>query len=134
MPQARAMDKAGPRAYLPAMLRLLTIIVSAFMLAVVSFTASAHETGMAVSREFGSAMQHMEHAEVQKTSCADDGTCATESGLCDLVCMGTGVFLPPVRMGEGVTAQRENYLRNRDIILVATPPAPDDRPPIAHLL
>ncbi len=128
------MDKAGPRAYLPAMLRLLTIIVSALMLALVSFTASAHETGMAVSREFGSAMQHMEHAASQKTTCADDGTCATEAGLCEFVCMGAGVFLPPVRMSSGPIALRAAYLCSPDIILVATPPGPDDRPPIARLL
>ena len=127
------MDKAGPRAYLPAMLRLLTIIVSALMLAVVSFPASAHETGMAVSREFGSAMQHMEHATASKTSCADKGTCSTEAGLCDLICMGTGVFLPPLRTGTGLIAQRTVYLRAADTILVAIAPAPDDRPPITHL-
>lgn len=127
------MDKAGARAYLPAMLRLLTLIVSALMLALVSFTASAHETGMAVSREFGSAMQHMEHAATAKTSCKDKGTCSTEAGLCDLVCMGAGVFLPPLRTGAGLIAQRAVYLRAADTVFVALSLAPDHRPPIARL-
>lgn len=134
MPQASVMDKAGPRAYRPAMFRLLAILVSAFTLAFVSFTASAHETGMAVSRDFGSAMQAMQHAAPEKASCVDEGTCSTEAGLCDLVCLGSVVFLPPRLMSAGVIVQRRTYLRTPGAVLVETLRVPEDRPPITHLL
>lgn len=128
------MDKTGSTIYRPAMLRLLVPIVTAFLLALVSFTASAHETGMAVSTSFASPMPSMDHASMQTTSCADTMTCGNvDPGLCDLVCTGVGVFLPPARLGAGVQAARETYLPGPETALVATPPGLDDRPPIAHL-
>jgi hypothetical protein len=128
------MDKTGAGHYRPVMLRLLLLIVSACLFAVVSFTASAHGTGMIVSAEFGSRMQHMDHASSSQISCFEDGTCSTQSGLCELVCMGVGVFLPPERIGAHLAALRETYRRHPGTTLVSTPPVLDDRPPIAHLL
>jgi hypothetical protein len=128
------MDKSGSRSYFCPMLRFLLLIVSACLFAVVSFTASAHETGMIVSTELAGRMQLMDHASMAKASCTDDGTCKTDPGLCDLVCMGIGVFLPAERISAGLALPRETYRRHPDMALVSTPPALDDRPPIAHHL
>lgn len=128
------MDKAGSDPYFCIMLRFLLLIVSACLFAVVSFTASAHETGMTVSTELASRMQPMDHTSMAKASCTDDGTCKTDPGLCDLVCMGIGVFLPAERIPAGLASPRETYRRHPDAALVSTPPALDDRPPIAHRL
>ncbi|ANH07014.1 hypothetical protein [Shinella sp. HZN7] len=128
------MDKAGPGTYFRVMLRYLVLIVSACLFAVVSFTASAHETGMIVSTELASHTQPMDHGAMAKASCADDRTCKMDPGLCDLVCMGVGVFLPAGRMSAGLAMPRETYRRHPDAALVSTPPALNDRPPIAHRL
>lgn len=128
------MDKAGSRPYFYAMLRFLLIIVSTCLFAVVSFTASAHETGMIVSTELASRMQPMDHASMAKASCTDDGTCETDPGLCELVCMGIGVFLPAERASAGLDLPRETYRRPPGAALLSTSPALHDRPPIAHSL
>jgi hypothetical protein len=134
LPAASPMDKAGPGTYFRVMLRYLVLIVSACLFAVVSFTASAHETGMIVSTELASHTQPMDHGAMTKASCADDRTCKMDPGLCDLVCMGVGVFLPAGRMSAGLAMPRETYRRHPDAALVSTPPALNDRPPIAHRL
>lgn len=134
LPAASPMDKAGPGTYFRVMLRYLVLIVSACLFAVVSFTASAHETGMIVSTELASHTQPMDHGAMAKASCADDRTCKMDPGLCDLVCMGVGVFLPAGRMSAGLAMPRETYRRHPDAALVSTPPALNDRPPIAHRL
>lgn len=128
------MDKAAASPYFSAMVRSLTIIAMVFVLAVVSFTAFAHGTGMAVSQEFGSGVQHGEHAAAQKANCHHDTSCEAETGLCDLVCMGVGPFLTSERPDNGIVALGETYRRPAETTLVATPPALDDRPPITHLL
>lgn len=128
------MDKAGPDPYFRSMLRFLMLVVSACLFAVVSFTAAAHETGMIVSTELAGRMQPMDHASMAKASCSDDGTCTMDPGLCDLVCMGVGVFLPAGRLSAGLAMPRETYRRHPDAVLVSTPPALNDRPPIAHRL
>ena len=128
------MDKAGRTIYRPVMLRLLGPIVMAFVLALVSFTASAHATGMAVSTPLAGLMQHMAHDAVKKPSCADGMNCTSDAGLCDLVCTGAGVFLPPARLAAGTVAKRQAYASRPEAALVATPPGLDDRPPIARLL
>lgn len=134
LPAASPMDKTGPGSYFRVMLRYLVLIVSACLFAVVSFTASAHETGMIVSTELASRMQPMDHGAMTKASCADDRTCKMDPGLCDLVCMGVGVFLPAGRMSAGLAMPRETYRRHPDAALVSTPPTLNDRPPIAHRL
>ena len=128
------MDKAGRIIYRPVMFRLLVPIVTAFVLALVSFTASAHATGMAVSTPLAGPMQHIVHDAVQKPSCTDGMNCMPDAGLCDLVCTGAGVFLPPARLASGMIAKRQAYASRPEAALVATPPGLDDRPPIARLL
>lgn len=128
------MDKAGLGLYFSAMLRAMTLILTAFLFAVVAFTASAHETGMAVSREFGSSMPHMEHAARMKAACADDAGCKTDTGLCYFVCMGAAVFVLPERISTQRLALREGYSLQPDKALVAVSPARVHRPPIAYVL
>lgn len=128
------MDKAGLGLYFSAMLRAMTLILTAFLFAVVAFTASAHETGMAVSREFGSSMPHMEHAAPMKAACADDAGCKTDTGLCYFVCMGAGVFLLPERISTQRLALREDYRLQPERAFVAVSPARVHRPPIAYVL
>lgn len=88
----------------------------------VSFTASAHETGMAVSKEYGVQMQHMAHASSSKASCSDNGTCSDKAGLCDLVCTGVGVFLPLDPTSTYAISLEEKYLSRPEADLVATAP------------
>lgn len=126
------MDKAVSIPYFHSMLRFLFLIVSACLFAVVSSMATAHETGMSVSTELASRMQPMDHASMAKMSCTDDGICKTDPGLCDLICTGIGVFLPAERVSAVLVMSRETYRRHPDAAFVSTPPALDDRPPIAH--
>lgn len=100
----------------------------------VSFTASAHETGMAVSKEYGVQMQHMAHASSSKASCSDNGTCSDKAGLCDLVCTGVGVFLPLDPTSTYAISLEEKYLSRPEADLVATAPRRHDRPPILRFL
>lgn len=115
------------------MLRATMFTLTAFLFAAVTFMASAHGTGMAVSGTFGSRMSHMEHAAPMKAACADDARCQAEAGLCSLVCMGAGAVLLTERASGRQTILREEFRLQPGKTLVATAASRLHRPPIAHL-
>lgn len=116
------------------MLRATMFILTAFLFVVVTFMVSAHETGMAVSGEFASRMQHMEHAAPMKVACTDDARCKADADLCSLVCMGAGAVLLAERASERRMTLGEEFRLQPGKTLIATAPSRLHRPPIVHLL
>lgn len=127
-------DKYVLIVYSFVMLRFLTIILSVLSLAVVSFAAQVHETGMVGAKRNIAMSQHMEHAASSKASCAKGNACKTETALCHFVCSGISVFVLLKHASVNELGRKEKYLRSLDNALVATAAGMDDRPPIARLL
>ena len=127
-------DTHAPMFYSFTMLRYLTITLTVLLLAVASFAAQAHKTGMVGMEENTALSQHMEHVSSSKTSCAQGKTCSAEAALCDFVCAGISVILPRDRTIVNEASRKEKYLRSPDAALVTTARGLDDRPPIARLL